>query len=793
MKFTHGIWFDREHTSIHNAVEVAQTTEPNPGELRALCTTTHIRHRGDTLNHPTITLSLSSPAEGVVACSAVHFSRAGRSEPRFQLFPYAEDKTSSPGEITDDEQTGIATVSGTSLHATLDKNPSAFRINYKSSADGRVLTSVSYQSLQYIVCPPSYAGSSLPLQASTNIADPYYRTAVTRSNKPYMAVSLDLAVGEYVYGLGERFGPFVKNGQDVDMWNEDAGTCTNYAYKNIPFYMTNRGYGVFFDHSDILSFNIQTERLAKVQVVVQREEIRWLVVNGPTPKEILRRYAQITGRPSLPPAWTFGLYLSTSFITEYDEKTVNSQLDGMADRGIPVSVLHFDCFWMRPHAWTNFTFDSRNFPDAKAFLGRLHARNIKVCVWINAYIAQDSEVFVEAADKGYLIHRLDGTVWQSDIWQAGMGIVDFTNPDAIGWYQKHLHRLMDIGVDTFKTDFGERIPWEDVRFHNGMDPRAGHNYYATLYNKAVYDAIVAKRGQDQAALFARAATAGGQMMPVHWGGDCESTWSGMSQSLRGGLSLGLSGFGFWSHDIAGFISEGLTTETPSAAIYKRWVQFGLLSSHSRLHGSHTYRVPWLIDEEACQVLSKFSQFKNKLMPYIFAQAIDCHHNGLPMLRAMVVEFPDDRTCQTLDQQYMLGDSLLVAPIFNEEGLAEYYVPAGDWVGLLDGKARVGPAWYKETFDCLHLPVLVREDKAILVGTADRPDYDWSASLESVFVGKIHDGQTLEVPIPSFSRPGRLDGRIKINAPNPNGGGFNLDREGEGSKPQLVVLGEHSHL
>jgi alpha-D-xyloside xylohydrolase len=350
----------------------------------------------------------------------------------------------------------------------------------------------------------------------------------------------------------------------------------------------------------------------------------------------------------LPPAWSFGLYLSTSFLTEYDEKTVTTQLNGMAQRDIPVSVLHFDCFWMRAYAWTNFTFDPKNFPDPEHFLGRLHQRGIKVCVWINPYIAQDSDVFDEAADNGYLIHRLDGSVWQGDNWQAGMGVVDFTNPDAVKWYQGQLIRLLDMGVDTFKTDFGERIPWENVRFHNGMDPRAGHNYYALLYNRAVFNAIADKRGPNEAAVFARAATAGGQTMPVHWGGDCESTWAGMSQSLRGGLSLGLSGFGFWSHDIGGFVAEGLHDSTaPAAAIYKRWVQFGLLSSHSRLHGSHSYRVPWLVDEEACRVLSKFSQLKNALMPYIFAQAIDCQRNGLPMLRAMVVEFPNDRTCQTL--------------------------------------------------------------------------------------------------------------------------------------------------
>lgn len=466
----------------------------------------------------------------------------------------------------------------------------------------------------------------------------------------------------------------------------------------------------------------------------------------------------------------------------------------MAERNIPVSVLHFDCFWMRAHAWTNFTFDPKYFPDAKAFLNRLHKRGLKVCVWINAYIAQDSEVFEEAMERGYLIKRFDDSVWQSDIWQAGMGIVDFTNPDAVKWYQGHLGNLLDIGVDSFKTDFGERIPWEDVKFHNGMDPRAGHNYYSLLYNCAVYDAIVSKRGAHEAALFARSSTAGGQALPVHWGGDCESTWAGMAQSLRGGLSLGMSGFGFWSHDISGFMAEGLSDLTPAAAIYKRWLQFGLLSSHSRLHGSHTYRVPWLVDDEASAVLSKFVRLKNSLMPYIFAQGIDCVRNGLPMLRAMVVEFPQDRVCQTLDQQYMLGESLLVAPVFSEDGVCEYYVPAGTWMGVLDGKKRVGPRWITETFDNFHLPLLLREGRILLVGSEDRPDYDWSTSLTKVVVGTVSDQGFNEAFVPSSTKFGELEGSVNVSSAGEGDvASYKADRSGASNALSVLVLGEDAHL
>ncbi|TVY63980.1 Alpha-xylosidase [Fusarium oxysporum f. sp. cubense] len=792
MKFTHGIWEDRRDTVLYSATEVVNVSQLAPDRVKVLCATRHVEHRGNTLNRPTITLTLSAAAPGIIACAATHFKGARKtSEPRFELFPDGNQQNDF-SRVSNDADGSMSVFSSGNLQAEIDRNPSNFCLNYQSS-DGQALARIGYQGVQYIVGPPTQ-GVPTPLEASTKIADPYYRSGYETHAKPYMSVAFDLQVGELVYGLGERFGPLTKNGQSVELWNEDAGTCTPYTYKNIPFFWTNRGYGIFFDHSDALSLEIQTERLGKVQTSIQGEEIRWFVIHGPTPKEILKRYALLTGHPTLPPSWSFGLYLSTSFITNYSEEIVTKQLDEMARRDIPLSVFHFDCFWMREYTWTSFKFDPVQFPDAGKFLDNLHKRNLKVCVWINPYIAQESEVFDEAMEAGYLIKRVDGTVWQGDNWQAGMAVVDFTNPAAVKWYQGHLKTLLRLGVDTFKTDFGERIPWEGVQFHNGMDPRQGHNYYALLYNLAVFKVIAEERGLNEAAVFARAATAGGQMLPVHWGGDCESTWPGMLQSLRGGLSLGMSGFSFWSHDIAGFIAQGLSNDVPDAHIYKRWVQFGLLSSHSRLHGSHTYRVPWLVDEEAVQVLAKFSRLKNMLMPYIFAQAINCCEEGLPMLRAMAIEFPEDRTCATLDEQYMFGESLLVAPIFNDQGTVEYYLPKGTWTGLLDGKARVGPGWIKETFDNFHLPLLVREGHAILIGTGDRPDYDWPSELTGVAVGKLSADQVIEVPIPSATAVGTVDSTLKVSVSGgQNVGEPRVERGGSGSTAPVIVLGPDSHL
>ncbi|MFT4008131.1 MAG: glycoside hydrolase family 31 protein, partial [Lacrimispora sp.] len=272
----------------------------------------------------------------------------------------------------------------------------------------------------------------------------------------------------------------------------------------------------------------------------------------------------------------------------------------------------------------------------------------------------------------------------------------------------------------FKTDFGERIPVTGVKYFDGSDTVKMHNYYAYLYNKTVFELLENKLGKDKALVFARSTAAGGQKFPVHWGGDCTATYPSMAEDLRGGLSLSLSGYGFWSHDMGGF------EQTASADVYKRWCTFGLLSSHSRLHGSESYRVPWLFDEEASDVLRKFVKLKCSLMPYLYGQAVKAHKEGIPMMRPMFLEFPEDLTCETLDKQYMLGDSLLVAPIFKESGEVSYYLPEGMWTNYFTGEVKPGGKWYKETFDYFHLPLMVRENTVLAVGSCDnKPDYDYT--------------------------------------------------------------------
>ena len=684
MKFTDGYWCMKKEMSPLFAVEYADSRVQG-SELTVYAPGKHISNRGDCLNLGMLTIRLSSPMEDVIKVSITHF------EGTAYRGPFAQVEETDPAVTIDETEDFIIYQTG-KTKAIIDKRPNSWGIRFMSG--DRELTNTGFRNM-------------------ANIKN-------NATGKTYTVEALAIDVDEYIYGLGERFTPFVKNGQTVEMWNEDGGTASEIAYKNIPFYITNKGYGVLLDNEGDASYEIASEKVERIQFSVEGERLDYYFINGDTPKGTIQKYTELTGKPALPPAWSFGLWLTTSFTTNYDEETTSSFIQGMADRDIPLHVYHFDCYWMEAYEWCNFTWDPKTFPDPKGMLRRYHDRGLKICVWINPYIGQKSPLFAEGMKGGYLVKKANGDVWQTDMWQAGMGLVDFTNPDAVKWYQDKLKTLLDMGVDCFKTDFGERIPVKDIAYFDGSDPVKMHNYYTFLYNKAVFELLERERGKGEAVLFARSATVGGQMFPAHWGGDCSASYPSMAETLRSGLSLACGGFGFWSHDISGF------ENTAPADIYKRWCQFGLLSSHSRLHGSTSYRVPWLFDEEACDVLRKFVKLKCSLMPYLYRQAVISHEEGTPMMRPMFVEFPEDRTCETLDKQYMLGDSLLVAPIFKESGEVEYYVPQGTWYNILTGETVKGGQWHKDTFDYFSMPLLARPNSILAVGShEERPDYDFA--------------------------------------------------------------------
>ncbi len=684
MKFTKGYWQIRDEITPLYAIEYGDS-KIEENSLTVYAPARHIEKRGDCLNLGMLTVRLSSPMENVIKVSVSHF------EGTQYKGPFAEITDEDPAIHIEETEEEIIYRTG-ETKAVIDKRPNSWGICFY---DGdRKLTNTGFHNM-----------------ACMSNGD---------SGRRFMVEQLALDVDELVYGLGERFTPFVKNGQIVEMWNEDGGTASEIAYKNVPFYITNKGYGILLDNEGDASFEIASEKVERVQFSVEGERLDYYVINGGTPKGTIQTYTELTGKPALPPAWSFGLWLSTSFTTDYDEATTSSFIQGMADRDIPLHVFHFDCFWMEAYEWCNFTWDQKTFPDPKEMLKRYHDRGLKICVWINPYIAQKSPLFAEGMKQGYLLKKNNGDVWQTDLWQAGMGLVDFTNRDAVSWYQGKLKTLLNMGVDCFKTDFGERIPVKDIAYFDGSDPVKMHNYYTYLYNQAVFELLEKERGVGEAVLFARSASVGSQKFPVHWGGDCSANYLSMAETLRSGLSLACAGFGFWSHDISGFES------TASADVYKRWCQFGLMSSHSRLHGSSSYRVPWLFDDEACDVLRRFVKLKCRLMPYLYRQAVLSHEEGIPMMRPMFVEFPEDRGCDTLDKQYMMGDSILVAPVFKESGEVDYYLPKGKWYNLLTGKVLEEGGWQKESYEFFTMPLLIRQNSIVAMGGCDdRPDYDYS--------------------------------------------------------------------
>lgn len=682
MKISDGNWLIQPGLSLLHPVQVFDV-EQRDGEMVVYAAPRDVRERAGQLDTPLFTLRFFSPQEGIIGVRIEHFQGVPDHGPHYPLNTEAHVQV----ELRDTDRYAELKSGALSVRVTKGENWA-----FDFLRDGERITGSQLKNNGYV--QNNNTGGS------------------------YMFERLDLGVGETVYGLGERFTALVKNGQTVETWNRDGGTSTEQAYKNIPFYLTNRGYGVLVNHPECVSFEVASEKVSKVQFSVAGEYLEYFVIDGPTPKAVLDRYTRFTGRPALPPAWSFGLWLTTSFTTNYDEETVNRFIDGMAERELPLHVFHFDCFWMKAFQWCDFEWDPATFPDPEGMLKRLKARGLKICVWINPYIGQKSPLFREGMEKGYLLKRPNGAVWQWDKWQPGQGIVDFTNPAACAWYAGHLKRLVRMGVDCFKTDFGERIP-TDVVWHNGADPQKMHNHYAFIYNELVWNVLKETVGEEEAVLFARSASVGAQQFPVHWGGDCYANYESMAESLRGGLSIGLSGFGFWSHDIGGF------ENTAPAHVYKRWCAFGLLSSHSRLHGSKSYRVPWAYDDEACDVVRHFTQLKCRLMPYLYRQSVSAHECGTPVMRAMMLEFPDDPACDYLDRQYMLGDSVLVAPVFSEAGDVAFYLPPGRWTHLWHNDELDGGRWHKQRHDFLSLPVYVRGNTLLALGNNDRkPDYAW---------------------------------------------------------------------
>ena len=415
MKFTDGNWLLQPGLQAHHPAEAYDVAREGDA-LVIHAPTRRIKHRGDTLQGPLLTIRLTSPLADVVRVQIEHFAGAANRGPVVPLEPLP------PASVTIVTEGNEPMLRSGALSAQVARDGD-WQLVFK--AGDRVITSSGARGIGYIQWP---------------------------GHGTFVHERLSLGVGECVYGLGERFTAFVKNGQVVENWNRDGGTCSEQAYKCVPFYLTNRGYGVLVNDSGPVSFEVASERVSQVQFSTQGERLEYFLIYGPTPKEILRKLTALTGRPALPPAWSFGLWLTTSFTTSYDEATVCSFIDGMKQRDLPLHVFHFDCFWMREFEWCNFQWDARTFSDPAGLLKRLRDRGLKICLWINPYIGQRSPLFAEGKREGYLLKRPNGDVWQSDLWQPGMGIVDFTKASSEARF--HVVDLMNGTVESYRVAHG---------------------------------------------------------------------------------------------------------------------------------------------------------------------------------------------------------------------------------------------------------------------------------------------------------------------------------------------------
>lgn len=731
MKFSDGFWLNQRGFNVNYAVMAYEITT-TPNSITVFATSSAIYNRAMTLGGVTFEITYKSTAPDVIKVSVVHHKGTLKNAPKFEL---NEDQGYIP-EIKTGED--FAEMTSGSTKVRIKKG---FDWDVEFSYKGKRLTGGAWRATSYIEENQFRADNRI-----NSMRDDSFWSYPADEHNTYIREQLTLGIGECIYGFGEKFTTFVKNGQNVEMWNSDGGTCSDQSYKCVPFYISSNGYGVFVNSSDKVSYEIASDTVSKVSITVPGEEIEYFVIGGENLHEVLSNYTTLTGKPALPPAKTFGLWLSTSFTTTYDEETITSFIDGMAERDIPLQMFHFDCFWMKGYEWCNFDWDKTQFPDPPAMLKRLKERGLGICVWINPYIAQRSSLFDEGVKNGYFIKNTDGSVFQCDMWQPGMAIVDFTNPEACEWYASKIRALCDMGVTAIKTDFGERIPTK-VKYFSGEDPVKMHNYYTYLYNKLVFNVLKDYYGENQACLFARSATAGGQQFPVHWGGDCSAEYSSMAETLRGGLSLCASGFGYFSHDIGGFEA------TASPDVYKRWCAFGLMSTHSRLHGSTSYRVPWAYEddtpenpENACAVLRFFTKLKGRLMPYLFSQAVKTSSTGVPMMRVMVIDFAEDPACLFLDRQYMLGDNLLCAPVLSEDGVVQYYLPEGKWTDIITGETIEGGRYVKKKCSYLEMPVLAKPGSIIVYGDFNNSfEYDYINNANAV-IYNLEDGKSSETEV-----------------------------------------------
>ena len=523
-------------------------------------------------------------------------------------------------------------------------------------------------------------------------------------------ISFKCQPDECFVGTGERFRKMDLSGQTFQLKNQDGqGVNNRRCYKNIPFYMSSRMYGVFYHTSDYCKLSLADHSSRSVQFMCDRATIDVFLIGGKTPEEILHNYRKLTGFPSMPPLWSYGIWMSR--MTYFSAEEVNDICDHLRKEHYPCDVIHLDTGWFRTDWLCEWKFNPERFPDPKGFIQKLKKKGFRVSLWQLPYVAKGAEQLEEAKANQYIAPLLKEQASEGSNFSAldYAGTIDFTYDKAVEWYKKKLLKpLLDMGVTCIKTDFGENIHLDAI--YHGMTPEQLNNLYALLYQKAAFE--ITKEVTGEGIIWARAAWAGCQRFPLHWGGDSASSWDGMAGSLKGGLHFGLSGFAFWSHDVPGFHSIPDFMNSPiNPQVYVRWTQFGVFTSHIRYHGT-CKREPWHYPEIA-PIIKRWWKLRYRLIPYIIQQSEMACQSGLPIVQALIFHHPNDRQCWHIDDEYYFGNEFLVCPVMNDKGIRDIYLPDGEWINFFTGERMEGGKWYDAVKTPLDLmPVFVHPNATI---------------------------------------------------------------------------------
>ena len=517
-----------------------------------------------------------------------------------------------------------------------------------------------------------------------------------------------LSPGERIFGCGESFTQLNKVGQKVHLYVTDPqGPETDGMYKPVPFYFSNRGYGIFMHTSAPVTCDFGASYIGAQRLFMGDETMDFFIFLG-QPKDILNAYTNVTGKSPMLPLWTFGTWMSR--ITYFSQEEGLDIAKQLRSHKIPSDVIHFDTGWFGVDWQCDYQFAKDRFPNPVAMLKTMKKDGFHVCLWQLPYFTPKNRYFEEIVSNGMHVRNAMGGMPYED------AVLDLSNPKTVKWYQEKIGGLIQQGVGAIKCDFGEAAPFNGL-YASGKTGFYEHNLYPLRYNMALWNAV--KDYSGEGVIWARSAWAGSQRYPLHWGGDAATNNIGMLGDLRGGLSFGLSGFSFWSHDMGGFV-----TASPED-IYRRWLPFGFLSSHTRAHGAPPTE-PWLISESFTDAFRACAEMKYQLMPYVYAQAKDCSERGLPMVRALFVEYPDDPGAWLVEDEYLFGSQILVAPLLESGDSRVCYLPRGKWIDYQSGQVYEGGY---QTIRAGKIPcvILVRDGSLIphvpVAQSTDKIDWD----------------------------------------------------------------------